>query len=37
VFVIDDQYANSAAANLVKIHEIAKGAGPRYLRQHALA
>lgn len=30
VFVIDDQYPNSAAANLAKIQEIA-GAGPRYL------
>ena len=30
VFVIDDQYPNSAAANLAKIKEIA-GAGPRYL------
>ena len=30
MFVIDDQYPNSAAANLVKIQEIA-GAGPRYL------
>ena len=30
VFVIDDQYANSPAANLTKINEIAKGA-PRYL------
>lgn len=30
VFVIDDQYPNSAAANLAKIAEIA-GAGPRYL------
>ncbi len=30
VFVIDDQYANTAAANLAKVEEIAKGA-PRYL------
>jgi len=30
VFVIDDQYPNSAAANLAKIQEIA-GAAPRYL------
>ena len=30
VFVIDDQYANAAAANLAKVNEIAKGA-PRYL------
>ena len=30
VFVIDDQYANSAAANLAKVNEIAKGA-PHYL------
>jgi cyclase len=30
VFVIDDQYPNSAPANLAKIKEIA-GAGPRYL------
>lgn len=30
VFVIDDQYPNTAAANLAKIKEIA-GAGPRYL------
>jgi glyoxylase-like metal-dependent hydrolase (beta-lactamase superfamily II) len=30
VFVIDDQYPNSAAANLQKIKEIA-GSGPRYL------
>jgi len=30
VFVIDDQYANAATANLAKVNEIAKGA-PRYL------
>ncbi len=30
VFVIDDQFANTAAANLAKVNEIAKGA-PRYL------
>ena len=30
VFVIDDQYANTAAANLAKVEEIANGA-PRYL------
>ncbi len=30
VFVIDDQYPNSAPANLAKIKELA-GAGPRYL------
>ena len=30
VFVIDDQYPNTSAANLAKIKEIA-GAGPRYL------